>query len=80
MLVTDGQDFTFNLSTDGGSNYNVTKTTTSIWAYHKEDGTDLLLDYNTGRDLAQGTGFQSLSAGAGNIDSDANCSGICNYF
>jgi hypothetical protein len=76
---SSGQDFTFNMSTDGGSNYNVTKTTTSIWAYHKEDGTDPLLDYNTGRDLGQGTGFQSLSAGA-NIDSDANCSGILTIF
>ena len=72
-------DFTFNMSTDSGSNYNVTKTTTSFWAYHKEDGTDPLLDYNTGRDLAQGTGFQSLSAGI-STDSDSNCSGILTIF
>jgi hypothetical protein len=76
---SSGQDFTFNMSTDSGSNYNVTKTTTSIWSYHKEDGTDPLLDYNTGRDLAQGTGFQPLSAGA-STDSDANCSGILTIF
>jgi hypothetical protein len=28
--ATDGVNFQFNLSTDGGSNYNVTKTTTAF--------------------------------------------------
>jgi hypothetical protein len=68
------------MSTDGGSNYNVTKTTTSFWSYHKEDGTDPLLDYNTGRDLAQGTGFQPLPVQVQDTDSDANCSGILTIF
>jgi hypothetical protein len=47
--ASSGQDFTFNMSTDGGSNYNVTKTTTSFELTINEDGTDPLLDYNTGR-------------------------------
>jgi hypothetical protein len=34
--ATDAVYFQFNLSTDGGSNYNVTKTTTSFEAYHNE--------------------------------------------
>jgi hypothetical protein len=34
---TDAVDFNFNLSTDSGSNYNVTKTTTFLEALHKED-------------------------------------------
>ena len=53
-------EFQFNLSTDGGSNYNVTKTTTSFDAIHKEDGTDSGVGYNTGNDLAQSTAFQRL--------------------
>jgi hypothetical protein len=32
-------DFEFNLSTDGGSNYNVTKTTTLFKTYHDEADT-----------------------------------------
>jgi hypothetical protein len=39
--------FTFNMSTDGGSNYNVTKTTTFFRAYHAEAGTDTILGYAT---------------------------------
>ena len=34
----DNVDFQFNLSTDGGSNYNVTKTTTFFRAYHGDAG------------------------------------------
>jgi len=77
--ASSGQEIQFNMSTDGGSNYNVTKTSTSFWAYHNEAGTDTTLAYETSRDLAQGTGFQSLSAGS-NTDADANCSGILTIF
>ena len=35
---TDGASLTFNGSSDSGSNYNVTKTTTVFRAYHQEDG------------------------------------------
>jgi hypothetical protein len=72
--ATDSVNFTFNMSTDGGSNYNVTKTTTVIRAYHNEADTDTALDYDTSRDLAQGTGFQPLSPSVGN-DNDQNASG-----
>jgi hypothetical protein len=57
--ATDGVDFQFNLSTDGGSNYNVTKTTTAFEAYHNEAGTSTNLTYNTARDLAQSTSNQN---------------------
>lgn len=77
--VSSGQDFQFNMSTDGGSNYNVTKTSASFWAYQNEAGTDTLLGYDTSRDLAQGTGFQSLSAG-NSSDSDCACSGTLTIF
>ena len=58
----------FNMSTDSGSNYNVTKTTTFFRANNREDGGGNDLAYRTGDDLAQSTSFQPLSAvnGAGN--------------
>ena len=54
-------DFTFNLSTDSGSNYGVTKTTTVIRAYHIEDGSESNLGYVASLDLAQSTAFQILA-------------------
>src|SRR6056300_679267 len=59
----------FNMSTDSGSNYNVTKTTTFFRANHREDdGGTPGFGYRTGDDLVQSTSYQSLSAlnGAGN--------------
>jgi hypothetical protein len=34
--ATDNANFQFNMSTDGGSNYNVVKTSTAFRAYHNE--------------------------------------------
>ena len=50
----------YNLSVDGGSNYNVAKTTTSFKAYHNEGDSGTGLIYETGTDLAQGTGTQYI--------------------
>ena len=58
--------FRFNLSTDGGSNYNLTKTTTMFLAEHSEAGTGGALTYTTGGDLAQSTADQALTRGTGN--------------
>lgn len=44
-----------NFSTDGGSNWNVTKTTTSFGAQHGESNSPALLDYQSSYDLAQST-------------------------
>ena len=63
---TDGANFTFNLSTDSGSNYNVTKTTTAFGAYHLESDADAGLDYQTANDLAQSTSFQIIGNSTGN--------------
>jgi len=52
-------DFAFNMSTDGGSTYAVTKTTTHFSAYHT--GGTSNLGYRTTIDLAQSTAFQVLS-------------------
>jgi hypothetical protein len=64
--ATDNADFHFNLSTDSGSNYNVTKTTTWFTAYHNEAGTVSSLEYNAGVDLAQSTAFQRVTLDTGN--------------
>jgi hypothetical protein len=63
---TDGADFTFNLSTDAGSNYNVTKTTTVFRAFHDEGDTIAQLGYRDSQDLAQSTSDQIIMVGIGN--------------
>ena len=55
------QTFTFNLSADTGSNYNVTKTTTLFDAYHRENAASTGLNYVASQDIAQGTGFQNIT-------------------
>ena len=57
---TNGTDFNFNLSTDGGSNYNVTKTTTIFNAYHYENDSSSNLAYIASNDLAQSTAYQRI--------------------
>ena len=78
------QKFTFNFSTDSGSNYNVTKTTTSFYAYHNESGADALLTYTTGNDLAQSTAFNPLTDPIGTasstVNSDDSASGYMQLF
>ena len=71
-------DFEFNLSTDSGSNYNVTKTTTKFRAYHNEAGTDSALGYVTSHDLAQSTAGQLLSQPSSG--SDESTSGFLTLF
>ena len=77
--ATDNVDLTFNGSSDGGSNYNITKTTTLFKAYHDEANTDTTLSYDTGRDIAQGTGFQTLIQDLGN-GADESGSGTLQIF
>mgnify|MGYP003153546479 CR=1 FL=1 len=70
--------FDFNGSIDTGSNYNVAKTSSFFRAQHTEsDSTELA--YQTGNDLAQGTGFQNLVANL-NSDGDSSCSGTLYLF
>jgi hypothetical protein len=49
--------FAFQTSTNGGSSYGVTATTTFFQAYNKEDDSDSALTYNAGEDQAQSTDF-----------------------
>jgi len=66
---TNDATFQFNGSTDSGSNYNVTKTTTFFHAYHDEADTTTALNYDTSSDLAQSTGYQTIHQGVGNTGS-----------
>ena len=77
--ATDNADFTFNMSVDSGSNYNVTKTTTVATAQHSEAGSDTDFAYVTADDLAQGTGFQIILGLIGN-DADQSASGSLTLF
>ena len=70
-----GANFLMNMSTDGGSTYNVTKTTTFFWCYHDEaDVYSPDLSYRTGNDLAQSTSYQPIADGFG-TDNDSNGNG-----
>ena len=72
--ATDGTHFSFNLSTDSGSNYNVTKTTTHFQAFHTESGASAVLTYEGDHDLAQSTSYQRIAFDIGN-GSDESASG-----
>ena len=67
----DGVKFSFNFSVDGGSNYNVTKTTTAFRAYHNESDASAV-GYRTGSDLAQGTGGQLIAVDTGHDNDESN--------
>ena len=71
---TNGGQLSFNMSTDSGSNYNVAKTSTVFQASHNESGSSTSLNYESGEDLAQGTGFQDFIVNIGN-GNDENASG-----
>ena len=75
----DNVDLTINFSTDGGSNYNVTKTTTFFWSYHDEADTTAQIGYASSNDLAQGTGNQPISSNPG-FDNDQATSGYLHLF
>jgi hypothetical protein len=76
---TDDASFQFNMSTDGGSNYNVTKTSTYFFTYHDEADANTTLTYDTAEDLAQSTSFQRLCSPIGN-GADESASGSLMLF
>ena len=75
----DTTDLDFQSSTNGGSSYGVTATTTCFTSQHNEADTDTGISYSGARDLAQGTGFHGLSIDTGNA-SDECCSGYLHLF
>ena len=71
--------FTFNLSADTGSNYNVVKTTTAFQAEHAENDSGAQLEYRSSDDLAQSSNYQLIGDGIGN-ENDNSLSGYLHLF
>ena len=77
---TDSTFLTFNMSTDGGSTYAVTKTSTFFLAYHLESNdADTSFGYGAAEDLAQSTDFQKISTNSKN-DNDIGISGTLEIY
>ena len=72
--ATDDKGLTWNASTDTGSNYNVTSTSTMFTTWQQEDGSPSGLGYSTTHDHAQETGFKKLTVGGAN-DTERGASG-----
>jgi len=51
---------------DGSTAFDATKTTTTFNAQHNEAGSSTELGYQSGNDIAQGTGYQDLTRNTGN--------------
>ena len=77
--ATSGAEYQFNLSTDNGSNYNVTKTSSAFESYHTEADGAWGLTYQGGGDNAQGTGDQQLYRNM-STDNDGSFSGYLTLF
>ena len=77
--ATDAVNTTFQCSTDGGSNYNTTITSTFFRAAHDEADTFGNLVYASSLDQAQGTGFETINYQTGN-DNDQSATGILHLF
>jgi hypothetical protein len=71
--------FQINFSIDSGSNYNVTKTTTAVSAYHAESGGTPNVYYIDSHDLAQSTGAKKIMGTIYN-DNDNSGSGYLYLF
>ena len=76
---TDNVMFQFNMSTDGGSNYNVTKTSSYFLAFHTESDVSAVLTYDGDHDLAQSTSDQRLMRDQGS-GADENMGGTLTLF
>ena len=71
--ATDQKNLTFQVDTGTNTNYNQTITSSSFYLYHNEGDTTTSLQYITGYDQAQGTGFQILSESTGNANDECVC-------
>ena len=81
MHPSASSGFTFQTSTNGGSSYGVTTTTTYFQADHPENDSSATLTYVAGSDLSQSTNFQTLSHPSGvDDDNDASFNGVLSLF
>ena len=77
--ATDQASFTWQASTDGGSSYGMTITSSAFQAYQNEAGDSYALQYNTASDQAQATTYQNITYLQGN-ESDKSSSGELHLF
>ena len=77
--ASDGTNFTFQVSTDGGSSYGMNITSTNFVATHGEDGSNGRIEYVTAGDLAESTSYQPLGLYVGSA-SDECISGVLYLF
>ena len=77
---TDDKNFQFQGSTDGGSSYGVTITSTVFRAGHNENDSTPTFGYFAADDLAQSTSYQRLDAGRTGNDSDSGLVGTLQLF
>ena len=77
---TSNADLMMNFSTDNGSNYNVTKTSTHFRTLHDEADTATSLAYDSSNDMAQGTGDLNILINIGATDADMSGSGYLHLF
>jgi len=79
--ATEDAIFQWQSSIDGGSNYNVTVTSTFFRAYHAEDNAAAAVAYETGSDLAQQTTYQGITEAVGMSNAaDASLGGVLHLF
>jgi len=78
--VDDQVKFEFQGSIDGGSNYNVTKTTTLFKSRLAENDSIQELGYESGSDLAQSTNYQSFTYAGIRNENDASLNGVLRIF
>jgi len=71
--VTDAARFTFQCSTDGGSNYNLTLTSTYFRASHAENDSGTTFPGSSDQSQAQGTAYQELTRAVGNESDECAC-------
>ena len=69
--ASDDAVFQFQGSTNGGSSYGVTITSSAFRAFHNEADNSAGLNYEGSNDLAQSTNFQYLMEGVGNDNDQA---------
>jgi hypothetical protein len=77
--ATGGADFTFQGSTNGGSSYGITTTSTFFGASHGEGDAGGQVSYTTSMDLAQSTSFIPLNNDVG-ADADQQTSGFLKLY
>jgi hypothetical protein len=71
--ATNEVRFTFQADTGTNTNYNITTTNATFRAYHTEADDGASLDYKSGNDIAQGTGFIRIGEDTGNANDENGC-------